>query len=165
MRANQMRGISRSFMRPSQLLLVVFFLITFSYPGFASDDTVVISKRTAVAQQAFEYTKDGKPAKVDFDFGDFTAWARRDGSWNAEGMVHHNGLLCGTYTLSLRLGQGNPGCINVKWFGEPGAVGKVTLCNNADGKLTGGNTEFVDTARFDEITCAERVITCSGTCK
>ena len=121
--------------------------------------------RTAVARPAAEWNKDGKPVKLEFDFGDFKAWARRDGSWNAEGTVQHRGLQCGTYTLSLRVGRGRPGCVDVQWFGEPRAVASVTLCNNAPGPLTGGNNEFRDAARFDEISCAERVIRCTGNCK
>jgi hypothetical protein len=121
--------------------------------------------KTAVARQAMEWDKQGKPAKLEFDFGDFRAWGRRDGSWNVKGEVQHRGLLCGTYTLSLRVGHGNPGCMNVEWFNQPRAVGSVQLCNNATGNLTGGDMEFTNSARFDEITCAERTITCSGNCK
>jgi hypothetical protein len=121
--------------------------------------------RTAVARPAAEWNQDGKPVKLEFDFGDFKAWARRDGSWGAEGMVQHRGLLCATYTLSLRVGHGKPGCTGVQWFREPRAVADVKLCNDAAGLLTGGNNEFRDVARFDEINCAERTITCSGNCK
>lgn len=121
--------------------------------------------RTAVARPAAEWNKGGKPVKLEFDFGDFKAWARRDGSWSAEGTVQHHGLLCGTYTLSLRVGRGQPGCVDVQWFREPRAVADVKLCNDAAGLLTGGNSEFRDVARFDEITCAERTISCSGNCK
>ena len=121
--------------------------------------------RTAVARPTAEWNKDGKPVKLEFDFGDYKAWARRDGSWGAEGVVQHRGLLCGTYTLSLRVGHGNPGCTNVQWYREPRDVNSVKLCNDASGMLTGGNTEFRDAEHFDQITCAERTISCSGNCK
>ena len=134
-------------------------------PALADDADVTMSIRTAVARQAAEWNKEGKPVKYDFDFGDFKAWARRDGSWNAEGRVQHRGLLCGTYTLSLRVGHGNPGCNNVQWFGDPRPVASVSLCNNAVGNLSGGDTEFSEASRFDEITCAQRTMSCSGNCK
>ena len=134
-------------------------------PAMADDPKVAPVGQTAVARPAAEWNKDGKPVKLDFDFGNFKAWARRDGSWGAEGRVQHQGLLCGTYTLSLRVGHGNPGCTDVQWFREPGAVASIFLCNSAAGILTGGNTEFRDAARFDEISCAERTITCTGNCK
>jgi len=41
----------------------------------------------------------------------------------------------------------------------------VRLCNDAPGMLTGGNTEFRDASRFDDITCAERRISCRDNCK
>jgi hypothetical protein len=123
------------------------------------------SGRTAPARPAMEWDKHGKPAKLEFDFGDFRAWARRDGSWNAIGEVQHHGLMCGTYTLKLRVGHGNPGCTDVQWFGEPRAVASVRLCNNSPGSLSGGNLEFTAADHFDEITCGERSITCDGNCK
>ncbi len=134
-------------------------------PAMADDSGVAPIGRTAIARPAAEWNRDGKPVKLDFDFGDFKAWARRDGSWGAEGTVQHRGLLCATYILSLRVGHGKPGCTDAKWFREPRAVASISLCNNAIGILTGGNTEFQDAARFDEISCAERTITCSGNCK
>ncbi len=130
-----------------------------------ADSVESTAGRTAVARQAMEWDKQGKPAKLEFDFGDFKAWGRRDGSWNVEGQVQHRGLLCGTYTLLLRVGQGNPGCTNVQWFNEPRAVASTRLCNNATGTLSGGNLEFANADRFDEITCAERTISCSDNCK
>ena len=145
------------------LNLVALLLINFS--AIASDPDVPVAGRTTIARQAAEWNSDGKPVKLDFDFGDFKAWARRDGSWNAEGTVQHRGLMCATYTLLLRVGHGNPGCMDVHWFREPVPVASTQVCNNAPAMLSGGNLEFRDAARFDEITCAERIISCSGTCK
>jgi len=112
-----------------------------------------------------EWDQQGKPAKLEFDFGDFKAWVRLDGSWNADGEVQHRGLLCATYTLSLRAGHGNPGCTNVQWFNEPREVDSKRLCNNATGRLGNGDLTFTNAGQFDQITCAERTITCSGNCK
>ena len=145
------------------LNFVALMLINFS--AVASDPDVPVAGRTTIARQAAEWNSDGKPVKLDFDFGDFKAWARRDGSWNAEGTVQHRGFRCATYTLLLRVGHGNPGCADVRWFREPVPVASTQVCNNAPGILSGGNLEFRDAARFDEITCAERIISCSGTCK
>jgi hypothetical protein len=134
-------------------------------PAMADDPSGSTAGRTAVARPAAEWNKDGKPVKLEFNFGDFKAWVRRDGSWNADGLVSHRGVLCGTYTLSLRIGHGNPGCTDVQWFNQPRAVASVELCNNGSGPLSGGNAEFREAARFDDITCAERTISCSGNCK
>ena len=145
-------------------MLAWFSLLAVSGSVNAADDAASSNKRTAVAHSAAEWDKNGKTAKIEFDFGDFKGWARRDGSWNAAGRVQHSGLLCATYTLSLRVGHGNPGCTNVQWFGDPQAVGSVKLCNNAVGSIDGGNTEFKDAERFDEITCVERELSCDGNC-
>jgi hypothetical protein len=153
------------YIRNGIAMLSLAVLMAVSFTAIASDPDVRGASRTAIARQAAEWNSDGQPVKLDFDFGDFKAWARRDGSWNAEGTVQHRGLLCGTYTLLLRVGHGNPGCVDVQWFREPVSVASVQLCNNAPGMLSGGNLEFRDAARFDEITCAERIITCSGNCK
>ena len=158
------RGTRRN-LRAGLAILGLAALAAVTTTAVADDASEAPLGRTAVARPAAEWNKDGKPVKLEFDFGDFKAWARRDGSWNAEGTVQHRGLQCGTYTLSLRVGRGNPGCTDVQWFGEPRAVASVQLCNNAPGPLTGGSNEFRDAARFDEISCAERVIRCTGNCK
>lgn len=147
--------------------LAILGLLVLGLPALqlSADTTGSTGGRTAVAHQAREWDKHGMPAKLEFDFGDFRAWGRRDGSWNVEGQVQHRGLQCGTYMLLLRVGHGNPGCTNVEWFNEPRAVASVRLCNNAIGMLTGGDLEFADADRFDEITCAERTLSCSGNCK
>jgi hypothetical protein len=38
-------------------------------------------------------------------------------------------------------------------------------CNHATMNHQGGGDDSVLAARFDEITCAERVVRCSGNCK
>jgi len=141
---------------------LVLALAAFPPPVDAEESS---RSRTAVAREAMEWDEQGKPAKLEFDFGDFTAWARHDGSWKAAGEVQHRGLLCATYTLSLRVGRGEPGCSNVQWYHEPHPVDSVHLCNNATGRLGSGDITFADVGHFHEITCAERTISCSGNCK
>lgn len=160
---NSRAMVSRRYPVAAILGLAIFLAATTRV--IAADPDTPAAGRTAVARPAAEWDRSGKPAKLEFDFGDFRAWVRRDGAWNTEGSVQHRGLLCGTYTLELRVGHGNPGCTDVQWFREPRAVASVKLCNDAPGLLSGGNTEFRDAARFDEITCAERRISCNGNCK
>src|SRR5690349_8546522 len=88
--------------REAMVILSFLALMLINFSAIASDPDVPVAGRTTIARQAAEWNSDGKPVKLDFDFGDFKAWARRDGSWNAEGTVQHRGLRCATYTLLLR---------------------------------------------------------------
>lgn len=121
--------------------------------------------RTAIARPAAEWDETGKPARIDFDFGDFKMWARKRGGWQIEGWLHHRGLLCGTYYIAVRFGVGEQGCNNVKWLAEPRYVSQRTQCNNASVLHGGGDVEFPHVAEFADISCAERIIRCTGNCQ
>lgn len=77
------------------LALVVLSVLTAAVtPVIAADSEASAAVgRTAVARPAAEWDQNGKPVKLEFDFGDVRAWVRRDGSWNAEGSIQHRGLL------------------------------------------------------------------------
>jgi hypothetical protein len=130
-------------------------------PGEAAE----VWGRTTVARPAAEWDEQGKPAKIDFDFGDFKMWARKKGGWQIEGWLHHRGLLCGTYYVAVRFGIGDPACNNVKWLDEPRYVSQRTQCNNASVLHSGGDLEFPHAAQFADVTCAERIIRCTGNCQ
>jgi len=130
-------------------------------PGDAQD----ISGRTGIGRAAAEWDEMGKPARIDFDFGDFKMWIRKKGGYHIEGWMHHQGLLCGTYYVAVRFGVGDPGCNNVKWLSGPRYVSQRTQCNNASVLHSGGDVEFPHASQFSEITCAERIIRCTGNCQ
>jgi hypothetical protein len=107
-----------------------------------------------------------KLQRKDFHFSNYKAWVKRDGSWYIEGPVTHKGLLCGTYELGMRFGIGKQGgCTDVEWITPDRYVTSQEQCNNAVMQHRGGDIEGMIASRFDEITCAERVVRCSGTCK
>lgn len=122
-------------------------------------------RKMAEASKSAQWTPKAENARVDFDFGDITAWLRADGNWYIEGWVSHGALRCGTYRLGIRFGTGNPGCSNVTWLTEPRFVTRQKQCNNARMRHAGGDEDLGIKAEFNRITCAERVITCTGTCK
>lgn len=130
----------------------------------APDKEVVVGS-TAIARSGMEWDKDGKPTRLEFDFGDFKAWARKKGGWQIEGWINHSGLVCGTYYVMVRFGAGNPGCTNVKWFSDPRQVTQREQCNSASLAHQGGDLDFPWADRFDRITCAERIVRCSGNCR
>lgn len=121
--------------------------------------------RTTIARPAAEWDESGKPARIDFDFGDFKMWARKKGGFQIEGWLHHRGLLCGTYYIAVRFGIGEQGCSNVKWLSDPRYVSQRTQCNNASVLHSGGDVEFPHAGEFANITCAERIIRCTGNCQ
>jgi hypothetical protein len=103
-------------------------------------------------------------ARLDFYYGDIRAWLLQDGNWHIEGSVQHRGALCGTYQLGIQFGIGNPGCANVEWIGMPIYVTKRRQCNSALIMHVGGDQNHSAADAFDQISCAQRLINCSGRC-
>jgi len=103
--------------------------------------------------------------RKNFRFGEFTGWLKRDGTWHIEGPVRHNGLLCGTYEVGMRFGVGERECTNVQWISEVTFVTSLSQCNDAERPHSGTEIDESLSGQFDAITCAERVIRCTGTCK
>jgi hypothetical protein len=104
-------------------------------------------------------------ARLDFYYGDVRAWLLQDGNWHIEGNIRHQGALCATYRLGIQFGIGGPGCANVEWIGEPVYVTKRRHCNSAVLMHVGGDRSQSAADAFDNITCAQRLIDCSGNCK
>jgi hypothetical protein len=115
------------------------------------------------------YSLDAKPRinRLDFDFraGESTAWLNADGDFHLRGWVPHRGLLCATYRMGVRFGIGAPGCLNVEWISDPDYVTSQFQCNGARMEHDGGGGAPDIGAQIAKITCAERVIRCSGSCK
>ena len=115
------------------------------------------------------YSLDAKPQinRLDFDFraGESTAWLNSNGDFHLHGWILHRGLLCATYKMGMRFGIGAPGCLNVEWMSDPVYVTSQYHCNGARVEHDGGDTALETGALIAKITCAERVIRCSGSCK
>lgn len=115
------------------------------------------------------YTLVAKPRinRLDFDFrtAESTAWLNAHGDFHLHGWVPHRGLLCATYQMGVRFGIGAPGCLNVAWISDPVYVTSQFQCNGARVEHDGGGGAPDIGARIAKITCAERIIRCSGSCK
>jgi len=107
----------------------------------------------------------GKRDRLEFGGDEFKGWADRSGDWHVEGDVAHVGLLCADYQMGLRFGKGSPGCTNVKWLGEVLYGSRRTQCNGATVKHSAWQNDPGLGSYFGEITCAERVVRCTGNCK
>jgi len=115
------------------------------------------------------YSLDANPQinRLDFDFraSESTAWLNIGGDFHLHGWVRHRSLLCATYQMGVRFGIGAPGCLNVEWISEPLYVTSQYQCNNSRVEHDGGDTAPEIGAQIAKITCAERVIRCSGSCR
>ena len=115
------------------------------------------------------YTLDAKPHvnRLDFDFrvGESTAWLNAEGDFHVHGWVAHRSLLCATYRMGVRFGIGAPACLNVEWISDPVYVTSQFQCNGARVEHDGGDAAPAMGAQIAKISCAERVIRCSGSCK
>jgi hypothetical protein len=115
------------------------------------------------------YSLDATPRinRLDFDFraGESAAWLNGAGDFHVHGWIPHRGLLCATYRMGVRFGFGSPGCLNVEWLSEPVYVTSQYQCNGARVEHDGGDTVPEMGAWIAKITCAERVVRCSGSCK
>jgi hypothetical protein len=115
------------------------------------------------------YSLDARPQinRLDFDFrtGESTAWLNNTGDFHLHGWIAHRGLLCATYSMGLRFGIGSPGCLNVEWLSEPVFVTSQYQCNGARVEHGGGATLPEIGSKITTISCAERVVRCSGSCK
>ena len=106
-----------------------------------------------------------KPQQLDFNFGGSKASLSPKGEWTIEGSVAHRGLLCGEYSLGIRFGIGRPGCSNVAWLTDVTYATAQRQCNNATLQHSGGDVQAELADSFAQITCAERVIRCTGICQ
>jgi hypothetical protein len=132
----------------------------------ASRNAGATEQRSQAAAQSPQVTADGYTLqRKDFRFGDFSGWLKRGGEWQIEGPVRHRGLRCGTYEIGMRFGIGNPGCTNVQWISGDEFVTSRSQCNEAEIHHAGNGITPALGEQFDAITCAERVIRCTGNCK
>lgn len=127
-------------------------------------DAPTVFRQLAEARHFSDSLTQGGPTRLDFKFDDGRALLRKDGTWRVEAVIRHGGLRCGTYRLGIRFGSGKPGCLDVTWISEPVFATALKHCNNAERPHQGNGHDPLLSEAFDEISCAERVIRCTGLC-
>jgi hypothetical protein len=132
-------------------------------PAQAADEGTVYST-TAVARKS-PWVQAGAPGRLDFGFADFEASLDEKGDWSVKGPVRHGYLACATYQVGVRFGTGEPGCTNVEWLTPPLYATSERHCNHAGRDHAGGGTNPELAADFARITCAQRLIRCTGRCR
>jgi len=151
-------------------LAAIALLSTLS-PGEASaaDQQLESDESGVTAQARPTYSLDAKPHvnRLDFDFraSESTAWLNAEGDFHLHGWVQHRSLVCATYRMGIRFGVGAPACLNVEWISDPVFVTSQIQCNNARVEHTGGGAAPEIGAQIARVSCAERVVRCSGSCK
>jgi len=141
-------------------LMIIAFSVAMSAAAIAGEQRAQAPAMFSnVQMEGFELQR------KNFRFGEFTGWLKRDGTWHIEGPVRHNGLLCGTYEVGMRFGVGERECTNVQWISEVTFVTSQSQCNDAERPHSGTDIDESLKGQFDGVTCAERVIRCTGTCK
>lgn len=122
---------------------------------------------SAAAQRTYSLTEEPKPIRLDFDFriDESKGWLIESGDFQIRGWVQHVGLLCATYRTGMRFGVGAPGCLNVEWITEPVFVTSHLQCNGARINHLGDGSDPDLGGQLSRVTCAERIVRCTGNCR
>ncbi len=87
-----------------------------------------------------------------------------NGEWKVDAWVQHGGLLCGTYRVGVQFGIGKQGCQSVDWLEQPVFVTRQKQCNSVRSHHNGYGATPQIANQFKAITCARRVVRCTGKC-
>ena len=105
-------------------------------------------------------------ARKEFNFGRSIGrgWLAPAGELQLDSWVQHRGLLCATYETGIRFGAGENGCADAQWLAPAHWLTSHRQCNNALVHHLGTDTDPDMIAAFDRVTCAQRLVRCSGNC-
>jgi len=152
-----------------RLVAVLLSIMLMAGNSWAAEQQLQSDESGISATSRPTYSLDARPHinRLDFDFrtGESTAWLNDSGDFHVHGWLPHPSLLCATYRMGVRFGIGAPGCLNVKWVSDPVFVTSHYQCNGARVEHDGGDAAPEVGAQIAKITCAERVVRCSGRCK
>jgi hypothetical protein len=145
--------------------LALIVLMKFGFSGTVLAESSSEHAETATIKPNSNWGQPAGAKKIIFDFSEGEVWLRSNGEWKMEAIVRHSGVLCGSYRAGVQFGIGAPGCTNVKWINEPLFSLSKRQCNSAIVKHRAyeQSPDIVD--RFEKVTCARRIIRCTGNCK
>jgi hypothetical protein len=153
------------------LVALLFASLTLSslFPApaaFANEDDDDAGFRRQLAPAVLGPKLGNTAARKEFGFGRSIgrAWLAPAGELQLDSWVQHRGLLCATYETGIRFGAGENGCADAQWLAPAHWLTSHRQCNNALVHHLGTDTDPDMVAAFDRVTCAQRVVRCSGNC-
>ena len=147
-----------------KVIAAIAILVAINYNSSALADYV--RRSAAPAQNPRVQFDSANATQKSFRFPYSTSTLKQNGDISIDGAVTHKGLLCADYEVGLRFGKGSGAgaCADVEWLTSDEYVWSQSLCNNASMPYqTVGHVDLQEA--FDQITCAERILRCSGNCK
>jgi hypothetical protein len=105
------------------------------------------------------------PLKKSFQSNEVEGWLQSNGDWFIKGTVTHQRLRCATYQLGIKLGKGNPGCLNVEWVSDVQYGTMQQQCNSAPVLHTGGGNMPELQNLLQKASCVQVVVKCTGQCQ
>lgn len=148
-----------------KVIAAIAILVTINYNSSALAD--YLRRSAAPAQNPRVQFDSANATQKSFRFSSSAASLKQNGDVSIDGVVTHKGLLCADYEVGLRFGKGSGAggaCADVEWLTSEEYVWSRSLCNNALMPYqTVGHVDLQEA--FDQITCAERILRCSGNCK
>ncbi|NOZ54172.1 MAG: hypothetical protein GXP08_13760 [Gammaproteobacteria bacterium] len=146
------------------LLLFIIFVSTVVLADSANEK-VVMKRYSAIPSNTINWGSGGLPQKLEFKFDNASIWLRQNGDMGLEAEVKHGWLMCGTYEIAARFGVGQPACTNVSWISQPSYVSSHKQCNNAWMVHSGYASVPAISDDFENVSCAQLVIKCTGKCQ
>ena len=102
--------------------------------------------------------------KMSFENNTVEGWVQDTGEWYIKGVVTHSRLLCATYELGIKLGRGDPACLNVQWLTEVAFGTMRRQCNSTPITHVGGGEAPAFQSALAQATCVQVVVKCTGKC-
>lgn len=134
--------------------------------AFGQDDSPDYGRNLAPAVRAPRLV--GAPeGRLEFNFGRDVgrAWLAPKGELRIDSWVQHDGLLCAVYEVGIRFGEGeNRTCANARWLAPTHWLTRHRQCNNALVNHAGSDIDPHMADVFESVTCAQRLVRCTGNC-
>lgn len=161
-------GLSREPRTPDmrRLLVILLSALLLAPAAQANEDDDDAGFRRQLAPAVLGPKIGNTEARKEFNFGRSIgrAWLAPGGELQIDSWVQHRGLLCATYETGIRFGAGENGCADAEWLAPTHWLTSHRQCNSALMNHVGTDTDPDIVRLFGNVTCAQRVLRCSGNC-